>query len=150
MKASPSPLAAATTAAALPTVTQGHVARQGSGAQRALLSSNFGSALTRPLTEPARAAGAVGRGLLNAGDRLRDLIVPDALVSVIANPWVGITGGAAGAPGRKAAAEGEKAEKARRELEDVLAAACPLCEGVVAGLDRPFVADGEVDASWEL
>ena len=29
----------------------------------------------------------------------------------------------------------------------MLAANCPLCESVVAGLDKPFVQAGEVDAS---
>ena len=36
------------------------------------------------------------------------------------------------------------------ELEDVLSSSCPLCDSVVAGLDRPFVLAGEGDSSWSL
>ncbi|KIO30783.1 hypothetical protein M407DRAFT_14242 [Tulasnella calospora MUT 4182] len=43
-----------------------------------------------------------------------------------------------------------KAEKIRDELDDMLASSCPLCEGVVVGLDKPFIAPGEVDDSWAL
>jgi len=45
---------------------------------------------------------------------------------------------------------GKKAERMRAELDDVLASSCPLCEGVVAGLDRPFIKEGELDTSWAL
>jgi hypothetical protein len=101
---------------------------------RTLLSANFAAAPTR--------------ALLTAGDRLRDLIVPDALASVVSAPagWIPL-------PGRRAVV-GEKdaarAERMRAELEEILASACPLCESVIAGLDRPFVKEGEVDTSWDL
>jgi Fe-S oxidoreductase len=45
---------------------------------------------------------------------------------------------------------GPKAEKLRAELDDVLASSCPLCESVVAGLDKPFVKEGEMDTTWAL
>ena len=104
-------------------------------------------------------ARGVGRNLLSAGDRLRDLIVPDALASLVTAPagWIpgiglGAGNGGAGAGAKRDAGEkdAEKAERVRRELEDVLAAQCPMCESVVAGLDKPFVQPGEVDASWDL
>jgi hypothetical protein len=38
----------------------------------------------------------------------------------------------------------------RIELEELLSSNCPLCENVVAALDKPFVADGEIDPSWML
>lgn len=78
--------------------------------------------------------------------------MPDALASVVSNPWVGITGVVSGGAGasRNEARDAAKAEKARVELEEVLAANCPLCEIVVAGLDKPFVKEGEVDTSWDL
>jgi hypothetical protein len=55
--------------------------------------------------------------------------------------------------GRKNGTEkdgGKKVEKLRVELDDILASNCPLCESVVAGLDKPFVKDGEVDTTWAL
>ncbi|THG99900.1 hypothetical protein EW026_g2533 [Hermanssonia centrifuga] len=112
--------------------------------QRTLLSANFGI----PLQNGARAANSLGRNLLSAGDRLRDLIVPDALASVVTAPvaWIpGIGGGK-----RNTENEEKKAERMRRELEDVLAGSCPLCEGVVGGIDKPFVKEGELDTSWAL
>ena len=60
----------------------------------------------------ARAANTLGRGILSAGDRLREMIVPDALASVVTAPagWIpGITGGGTRRQGEK---DGEKkAEK---------------------------------------
>ena len=138
-----------------------------SAQQRALLSANFGmnGSAGGGAYAGAGAAGkggggganAFGRSVLSAGDRLRDLIVPDALESLVTAPagWIpgiGLGAGNGGAGAKRDAGEkdAEKAERVRRELEDVLAAACPLCESVVAGLDRPFVMPGEVDASWDL
>ncbi|OBZ78740.1 Vacuolar protein sorting-associated protein 18 [Grifola frondosa] len=114
--------------------------------QRTLLSANFG--ISAPLQNGTKAANALGRNILSAGDRLRDLIIPDALASVVTAPagWIPGIGGKRNT-GEK---DAEKAERLRRELEDVLAASCPLCESVVAGLDKPFVQGGEVDASWAL
>lgn len=77
--------------------------------------------------------------------------MPDALASVVMAPvgWIpGIGIGAGRRNGEKDA--GRKAEQMRRELEDLLAGSCPLCESVVAGLDKPFVKEGEVDTSWAL
>lgn len=113
--------------------------------QRTLLSASFGS----PIQNGTKAANLLGRNLLSAGDRLRDLIVPDALASVVSAPgWIPGMGGA-----RKAGADKDfekKGEKLRAELDDVLASSCPLCESVVAGLDKPFVKPGELDTSWAL
>ena len=56
-----------------------------------------------------------------------------------------------GSTGKKPTENEEKQkEKLRKELEDFLAGSCPLCENVVAGLDKPFVKEGEVDSSWTL
>jgi len=118
-------------------------------AQRTLLSANFTN-LANPLIDSTRAAGSLGRNILSAGDKLRDLIIPDALATVVSAPvgWIPGMGG-----GRKAGTEideRKKAEKLRAELDDVLASSCPLCESVVAGLDKPFVKEGELDPSWAL
>ena len=120
--------------------------------QRTLLSANFGNIAglaANPLKGSAQAANVLGRSVITAGDRLRDLIVPDALVSIVSNPtWIpGMGGGKKGGVDRDLGQEGEKL---RMELEDVLASNCPLCEGVVAGLDKPFVKAGEIDGSWAL
>lgn len=95
--------------------------------------------------------------VLGAGyDRLRDLVVPDALAGAIGAgvggiPGVGMLWGGAG--GRREQKDGElegKVEKMKEELDELLAKECPLCEGVVVGLDKPFVATGEDDPSWHL
>ncbi|GLB36022.1 putative pep3/Vps18/deep orange family protein [Lyophyllum shimeji] len=116
--------------------------------QRALLSANFG-VIPNPLHNGARAANLLGRSVISAGDRLRDLIVPDALAALVSAPtWMPGMGG-----GRQTGARvdvNEKTEKLRAELEEVLASSCPLCESVVAGLDKPFVKEGEVDTTWAL
>ena len=116
--------------------------------QRTLLSSNF----SNPIPNGARAANVVGRNILSAGDKLRELIVPDTLVTLVTAPVGWIPGIGLGS-GRRNGTDpdlGKKAEKLRRELENVLASSCPLCESVVAGLDKPFVQSGEVDTSWDL
>ena len=96
-----------------------------------------------------RAANSLGRNILSAGDRLRDLIVPDALASVVTAP-VGWIPGIGSAGKRSAENVTERLEKLRKELEDVLAGSCPLCESVTASLDKPFVKEGEVDTSWTI
>ena len=110
--------------------------------QRTLLSTNFG------LANPARAANLLGRSVISAGDKLRDLIVPDALATLVLAPanWIpGIGGGQRPIT----TLDESKKEKLRAELEDILAGTCPLCESVVVGLDKPFITE-ETDTSWEL
>lgn len=114
--------------------------------QRTLLSANFGN----PLQNSARAANLLGRNIISAGDKLRDLIVPDALAAVVSAPtnWIPGMGGS-----RRLGIQrdgGKKAEKLRAELDELLASNCPLCESVVVGLDKPFVNEGEVDTTWAL
>ena len=116
------------------------------GTQRTLLSQNFAA----PTQNGQRQTNSIGRNLLSAGDRLRDLIIPDALVTVITTPagWIPGIGGAQ----KSALAEsgaGKRLEKLRSELEDILASACPLCESVIAGLDKSFT-KGEPDTTWEV
>jgi hypothetical protein len=120
--------------------------------QRTLLSANFGP-IVNPLQNGAKAANLLGRSVISAGDRLRDLIVPDALAAVVtgANWLPGMGGGGSGRAGGQETMLGDKKrEGLRAELEDMLASSCPLCDSVVAGLDRPFVVEGEVDTSWTL
>ncbi|TFK77229.1 hypothetical protein BDN72DRAFT_953692 [Pluteus cervinus] len=118
-------------------------AGRGVPAQRSLLSANFGN----PLQNGARAANLLGRSMMSAGDKLRDLIIPDALASVVAPPnWIPGMGGGA----RRNELDNKNWKKMKAELDEILASSCPLCESVVVGLDRPFVKEGEVDTSWAL
>ncbi len=121
--------------------------------QRTLLSANFG--ISTPAQNGAAATrttgNSLGRNLLSAGDRLRDLIIPDTLASVVTAPVGWLPGMGSSLAGKKSTENEEKRkEKLRKELEDLLAGSCPLCENVVAGLDKPFVKEGELDSSWTL
>jgi hypothetical protein len=118
--------------------------------QRALLSANFaqngGLALNNNIVVPL---AATGRVFAAAGAGLRDLIIPESLATAIG------VGNWTGGRNRKNAKDGKegkerRGEKLREELDDLLAASCPLCESVVAGLDKPFIAPGEEDKSWQL
>ncbi|KAI0756694.1 Pep3/Vps18/deep orange family-domain-containing protein [Daedaleopsis nitida] len=134
------------TAIATPSLIAAHPARNPS-TQRTLLSSNFVAAATA-----TRGANAFGRNILSAGDRLRDLIIPDALANLVTAPvgWIPGVGFGGGTKRDASEKDAEKVEQIRRELEDLLAASCPMCESVVAGIDKPFVQPGEVDGSWDL
>ncbi|KAI6136496.1 Pep3/Vps18/deep orange family-domain-containing protein [Pisolithus sp. B1] len=117
--------------------------------QRALLSTNF---VGPALQNGTKAVAPLGRNILSAGDKLRDLIIPDALAAVATAPvgWIpgiGLGGGKKSGPDK----DGEKrTERLRAELDDILASSCPMCENVVAGLDKPFVDPGEMDTTWAL
>ncbi|KAG6832293.1 hypothetical protein H0H92_003526 [Tricholoma furcatifolium] len=130
------------------TLPQGQIIGSNAAQQgRTLLSANFG-AISNPLQNGARAANLLGRGVLTASDRLRDLIVPDALATLVTAPaWMPTLGGA---PHITSGNDTDEKEKLREELEDILASNCPLCESVIAGLDVAFVKDGEVDKTWAL
>jgi hypothetical protein len=87
-----------------------------------------------------------------AADRLRDMIVPDALANAIALPSLPWTGGAGGEKKggmKEGKGDEEKGEKVRETLDELLASSCPLCESVVAGLDKPFI-DPEEEDTWQL
>lgn len=93
--------------------------------------------------------GVTGRNkLLAAGDKLRELIIPDALAQAVT---ISVGGG-----GKKPKSKREKdrddtrAEAARVELDELVAGSCPLCEGSVVALDRPFIAEGEDGRDWEV
>jgi hypothetical protein len=77
--------------------------------------------------------------------------MPDTLVALITAPVGWIPGIGLGG-GRRNEGDLELGKKAElmRELENVLASSCPLCESVVTGLDKPFIEPGEVDTSWDL
>ncbi|KIK30365.1 hypothetical protein PISMIDRAFT_88003 [Pisolithus microcarpus 441] len=117
--------------------------------QRTLLSTNF---VGPALQNGTKAVAPLGRNILSAGDKLRDLIIPDALAAVATAPvgWIpgiGLTGGKKSGSDK----DGEKrTERLRAELDDILASSCPMCENVVAGLDKPFVDPGEMDTTWAL
>ena len=92
--------------------------------------------------------GVAGRNrLIAAGDRLRELIIPDALAQAVS---VGVGGGKKSKSKKEKDTDETRADAVRQELDDLVAGVCPLCEGAVAGLDKPFVADGEDMGDWEV
>ncbi|KAH9486613.1 Vacuolar protein sorting-associated protein 18-like protein [Psilocybe cubensis] len=118
--------------------------------QRTLLSANFGP-IVSPLQNGAKAANMLGRSVMSAGDRLRDLIIPDALATLVSSPnWLPGIGGSNRLASEENTPSHKKLESIRVELEELLSSSCPLCEGVVAGLDKPFIAEGELGSSWTL
>lgn len=116
-------------------------------APRTLISANFAN----PIPNGALAAN-VGRNILTAGDKLRELIVPDTLVALVTAPvgWIPGIGLGGGRRNDTDPDLGKKREKLRAELENMLTSNCPLCESVVVGLDKPFIQSGEEDTSWDL
>ncbi|KAG8908085.1 hypothetical protein FRB99_000529 [Tulasnella sp. 403] len=129
--------------------------------QRTLLSAAFNDPTSMLINPAVRLASSLNpinmpRNIFGvAGDRLRDLIVPDALANAIGTgvgnlPGVNLLWGGGGGNRELSGDEAAKVEKIRDELDELLAASCPLCESVVVGLDKPFVGLDEVDESWQL
>ena len=133
---------------------------------RALLSSSFpsGSGSTTPARKIKNQAGTgstatdlllgvTGRNkLLAAGDKLRELIIPDVLAQAVSVVGQGVGVGPISQKKSKRDTNGLSEEQTARlkgELDKIVAAVCPLCEGSVVGLDKPFVVDGE-GSDWEV
>ncbi|KIY45750.1 hypothetical protein FISHEDRAFT_76299 [Fistulina hepatica ATCC 64428] len=115
--------------------------------QRSLLSASFSTTVANP----SRAAQLLGRNVVSAGDKLRELIIPDALAAAVAAPvaWIpGVGGGAQKAGVEKL--DSKRIEALRADLDDLLSSNCPLCESVIVGLDKPFIEESEMDTTWVL
>jgi len=128
---------------------------------RALLSSSFpsGSGANTPArktktqgtgsTATDLLLGVTGRNkLLAAGDKLRELIIPDVLAQAVSVVGQGVGVGPSVSSQKKNKRDGsglseEQTARLKGELDKIVAAVCPLCEGSVVGLDKPFVVDGE-------
>ena len=149
------------------------VTRSSDSAGRALLSSTFTPASSGTMT-PRRSKEATNRSqvvtsgsaatdlflavtgrnkLIAAGDRLRELIIPDALAQAVTAVGVGVVGG--GNPKKtKSTKERDRDDgrvgAAKKELDELVASVCPLCEGSVVGLDKPFVTEGEDIGDWAV
>lgn len=103
-------------------------------ASRALLSTKDDSSDTISITsrvDPAQESLLLGgpKRLLAAGDKLRELIVPDVLASAVS--VMGLGGTATSKKKGLTAADPRdqnKVEKLRAELDALVAAGCPLCE----------------------
>ena len=119
-------------------------------------SSSRSQGITSGSTATDLLLGVTGRNkLIAAGDRLRELIYPDALAQAVSvmGAGVGVTGSGSGKKGKlrkERDREDGRAEAARKELDELVAGVCPLCEGAVVGLDKPFVAEGEDVGDWAL
>lgn len=135
---------------------------------RALLSSSFPSQSGSNTPRKPNAGtgstatdlllGVTGRNkLLAAGDRLRELIIPDVLAQAVTvvGQGVGVSVGPSSSSAsrkknsKRDTASEERALKAKAELDKIVAAVCPLCEGSVVGLDKPFVIEGQ-GRDWEV
>jgi hypothetical protein len=84
---------------------------------------------------------------------LRELIIPDALAQAVSVVGAGVgVGGKKGKTSRveDGLADSPRGEEARKELDELVAGVCPLCEGAVVGIDRPFVVDGEDVGEWDV
>lgn len=152
------------------------VSRSSDSAGRTLLSSHFspspsGTGTPRHGKEASRNGatsgsaatdlllGMTGRNkLIAAGDRLRELIIPDALAQAVSvvGAGVGVTSGGGTGSGKKGLKKRDKLadegriEELRKELDELVAGQCPLCEGAVVGLDKPFIVSGEDTTDWEV
>ncbi|KIR70649.1 hypothetical protein I310_05498 [Cryptococcus deuterogattii CA1014] len=149
------------------------VSRSGPSFGRHLLSSNFtpsGSGTSTPgrgkghpsrqATAPSNVAtdlllgGIAGRHkLIAAGDKLRELIIPDALAQAVSIVSVGVGVGGTGETkkgGKREKLDDGRVKELRNELDELVASKCPLCEGAVMSLDKPFIALSEDAADWEV
>jgi hypothetical protein len=148
-------------------------------ASRALLSSASKDDASDTISITSRADPAAAtqeslllggpKRLLAAGDKLREMIVPDVLASAVS--VIGLGGSAAGGKKKGLTAadprDQNKVEKLRGELDALVAAGCPLCEvgrfedevlaaliwssqGSVTTIDKPFVTARDDDGSWDI
>ncbi|WWC97049.1 hypothetical protein V866_003926 [Kwoniella sp. B9012] len=148
------------------------VSRSSDPSTRALLSSKFSPShsgtgtprhtkgqnsqvVTSGSTTADLLLGLGGRNkLIAAGDRLREMIIPDALAQAVSvvGAGVGVGSGSGGLSKKKKLEridEG-RAEELRKELDDLVASVCPLCEGSIVGLDKGFIAPNEDIRDWEV
>lgn len=84
--------------------------------------------------------------LVAAGDKLRELIIPDMLAQAVSVS----VGGSVKRSKKERDREDGRAEVMRQELDSMVAGVCPLCEGVVTNLDKPFITEGEALGDWAI
>ncbi|WOO79548.1 Vacuolar protein sorting-associated protein 18 [Vanrija pseudolonga] len=124
---------------------------------RQLLSQGFEGGTATPPRRANTAAGAAAsaadfllavpgrKTLVAAGDKLRDLIVPDVLAQAVT-----AVGGSGRTRKKRDPDEEARAEAARKEIDSLVAGVCPLCEGSVAAIDKPFIREDEDLSDWAL
>ncbi|ORX36495.1 Pep3/Vps18/deep orange family-domain-containing protein [Kockovaella imperatae] len=130
-------------AGARPLLSASHAAvGSGSGTPR-----KSGTQITSGSAATDLLLGVTGRNkLMAAGDRLRELIVPDALAQAVS-----VSVGVGKKTKKKTRVEDNtRTEEARKELDELVAAVCPLCEGAVVGLDKPFIKPEEAVGDWDI
>jgi hypothetical protein len=90
------------------------------------------------------AAGSFGRGVLSAGDRLREMIVPESLASLMAGVWTNTE--------TRSLSKQELSLQRRLQddLDEILAGSCPLCDNTVSNLERVYVQSAEENPTWRL
>lgn len=84
-------------------------------------------------------AAAAGEGL----NELRKLILPDALMDFVGGSLIRQPHQSQKLTSVTTMNESSKVEKLKKELDDIVASSCAICESAVVSLDRPFVLPGE-------
>jgi hypothetical protein len=92
------------------------------------------------------AAGSFGRGVLSAGDRLREMIVPESLAN-LAGGW---SGSATRGKQRLSKQQLSVHTRLQEELDDIIASSCPLCDSLVNDLEKDYVQLPSDVESWRL
>jgi len=92
------------------------------------------------------AAGSFGRGVLSAGDKLREMIVPESLAN-LAGGW---SGSNARDKQRLSKSQLSTQKRLQEELDEIIASSCPLCDGLVNDLEKEYVQLAGDVASWRL
>ena len=92
------------------------------------------------------AAGSFGRGVLSAGDRLREMIVPESLAN-LAGGW---SGSAARDKRHFSKKQLSVQSRLQEELDEIIASSCPLCDSLVNDLEKEYARLPTDIESWKL
>jgi vacuolar protein sorting-associated protein 18 len=92
------------------------------------------------------AAGSIGRGVLNAGDRLREMIIPESLAN-LAGGW---SNSSARDKTRLSKKEILLHSQLQEELDEIIAASCPLCDSLVNNLEKEYINSPGDAEGWRL
>jgi len=92
------------------------------------------------------AAGSFGRGVLSAGDRLREMIVPESLAN-LAGGWSSTTNREKEHLPKK---ELMRQKRLQEELDEIIAGSCPLCDSLASNVEKEYISLSSDIDSWRL